>query len=282
MRTGSSFSPSTTLEKSTRRVSHTPTTSNGESRTVSLMKQPLTIKLTRRTISCWAPPDRPNACSFQLSRTAFFSILGVQPKLGRGFLTAEEQPGSGKVFLASDALWRRSFGADPHALGRTFLLDGESYTLVGDMPPEFEFPSLGARLWVPAGALGERGIRDRVSHPFQVLGRLRHDIDLNRAQFEIDGVQRQLGQAYPATDAGWRVRIRPLIEAFVGNARTSLLVLFGAVAFILLIAGANVVNLMLARTAARRAEFAIRTALGASRSRLVASKPRRKFAARCP
>lgn len=205
---------------------------------------------------------------FSIVTNSFFSILGVQPKLGRGFLEAEEWPGSAKVFLASDALWHRSFGADPHALGRTFLLDGENYTLVGVMPPGFDFPR-GRDVWVPAGSLGERGIRDRVSHPFRVLGRLRHDVGLDRAQSEIDGIQRQLGRAYPATDAAWRVRIQSLIETFVGNSRRSLLVLLGAVTFILLIACANVVNLMLGRASARRTEFAIRKALGAGRSRLL-------------
>jgi putative ABC transport system permease protein len=205
---------------------------------------------------------------FSIVTNSFFSILGVQPARGRGFLAAEEQPGGGKVFLASDALWRRSFGADPAAVGRTFLLDGESYTLAGVMPAGFQFP-LGRDVWVPIGVLGERGIHDRVSHPYRVLGRLRQGVVPQNVQAEMDRIAKQLARTYPVTNANWRVRIRPLLDEFVGNARTSLWVLLVAVTFILLIACTNTANLMLARAAAREREFAIRISLGAARGRLL-------------
>jgi putative ABC transport system permease protein len=205
---------------------------------------------------------------FSIVTNSFFSILGVQPVRGRGFLAAEEQPGGGKVFLASDALWRRSFGADPAAVGKTFLLDGESYTLAGVMPTGFQFP-LGRDVWVPVGVLGARGIHDRISHPYRVLGRLRPGVAPQQVQAEMDRIAGQLARAYPVTNANWRVRIRPLLDEFVGNARTSLWVLLGAVTFILLIACTNTANLMLARASAREREFAIRTSLGAARGRLL-------------
>src|SRR5258708_28402092 len=127
---------------------------------------------------------------FSIVTNSFFSILGVQPAQGRGFAAAEEQPGGPKVFLASDALWRRSFGADRAAIGKTFMLDGESYTLAGVMPRGFQFP-LGRDIWVPAGVLGERGIHDRISHPYRVLGRLRPGITIQQAQAQMDRIASQ-------------------------------------------------------------------------------------------
>lgn len=215
-----------------------------------------------------AAPGSAERVQFSIVTNSFFTILGVQPALGRGFLATEEQPGSGKVFLASDSLWRRDFGADPAVIGKTFLLDGASCTLVGVMPPGFQFP-LGRDVWIPVGILGDRGIHDRVSHPFRVLGRLRPGVGLRQVQAEMDGIERQLGQAYPVTDRDWRVRVQPLLDEFVERVRASLLVLLGAVTFILLIACTNAVNLMLARASAREQEFAIRTALGAGRMRLL-------------
>jgi predicted permease len=199
---------------------------------------------------------------------SFFTILGVQPALGHGFSASDEIPGGAKAFLASHALWRDVFGADPRAIGKTFLLDGENYTLAGVMPPGFDFPK-GCGIWVPTSTLGTFGLNDRLSHAYHVLGRLRPGASLSQAEAQIETIQERLAKTYPNTDADWHVRAQPLLDEVIGNVRTSLFVLLGAVGFILLIACANVVNLMLARSSAREREFAIRSALGAGKRRLV-------------
>lgn len=206
---------------------------------------------------------------FSVVTNSFFSILGVQPTLGRTFTAAEAVPGaSARVFLASNSLWRSHLGGDPSALGKTYQLDGESYTLIGVLPPDFHFPGT-TDIWTPVGMLGAKLPEDRVSHQFWIIGRLRHGLTVAQAQAQLDSIQEQLAAAYPDTDASWRVTVKPLLEEFVGGVRTSLWVLFAAVGFVLLIACTNVVLLLLARTVAREKEFAIRGALGAARARLL-------------
>ena len=199
---------------------------------------------------------------------SFFTILGVQPALGHGFSASDEIPGGGRVFLVSDAVWQRVFGGDPHAIDKTYLLDGENFTLIGVMPPGFDFPK-GCGIWVPTSTLGESGTPDRISHPYHVLGRLRPGTNLSQAEAQIKTIQERLAKAYPKTDADWHVRAQPLLDEIIGNVGTSLFVLLGAVCFILLIACTNVVNLLLARASGREKEFAIRTALGANWMRLL-------------
>jgi putative ABC transport system permease protein len=211
---------------------------------------------------------------------SFFTILGVQPALGRGFSASDETPGAEKVFLVSDAVWHGVFGGDPHAIGKAYLLDGENYTLIGVMPPGFDYPK-GCGVWVSVGTLGQFGLHDRISHPFHVLGRLRPGVNLIQAEGQIESFQKRLGEMYPNTDADWHIRAQPLLDEVVGNVRTSLLVLLGAVGFILLIACTNVVNLMLARASAREQEFAIRTALGAGRMRLLSQNLTESFLIVC-
>jgi len=199
---------------------------------------------------------------------SFFTILGVQPAIGHGFSASDELPGGEKAFLTSDALWRSVFGADPRALYKNYLLDGESYTLIGVMPPGFDFPN-GCGIWVPISTLGESGLHDRISHGYLVLGRLRSGANLSQAEAQIETIQGGLAKAYPHTDADWHVRAQPLLNETVGDVKTSLLILLGAVGFILLIACTNVVNLMLARALVREKEFAIRSALAANAVRLL-------------
>ena len=199
---------------------------------------------------------------------SFFTILGVAPALGHGFSPEDEIPGGPKVFLVSDAVWHGLFGGDSSVIGKSYLLDGENFTLAGVMPPGFDFPK-GCGVWVPTSTLGTFGVNDRISHPYHVLGRLRKGVSIAQAQAQIESIQRHLGEIYPKTDASWRVRAQPLLDEVVGNVRASLFVLLGAVGFILLIACTNVVNLMLARASVREKEFAIRAALGAGRRRLM-------------
>lgn len=199
---------------------------------------------------------------------SFFSILGVRPTLGHGFSPADEVPGGAKVFLVSDALWHTAFGADAHAIGKSYLLDGEQYTLAGVMPAGFDFPK-GCGIWVPTSTLGAWGFQDRISHPYHVLGRLRAGTTLAQAEAQIETIQGRLADSFPATDADWHARAQPLLDEIVGNVQASLFVLLGAVGFILLIACTNIVNLMLARASAREREFAIRAALGAGSRRLL-------------
>lgn len=205
---------------------------------------------------------------YSIVTNSFFNILGVQPARGRGFSASDELPFGEKVFLVSDVLWRSVFGADPRAISNNYLLDGERYTLIGVMPPEFDFPK-GCGIWLPTATIGDSGLHDRVSHAYHVLGRLRPGANLSQTETQIEAIQQSLAKAYPTTDADWHVRGQPLLREIVGDVQASLFILLGAVGFILLIACTNVVNLMLARALAREKEFVMRSALGADRARLL-------------
>ncbi len=213
-------------------------------------------------------PSSAERARYSVVSSSFLSILGVSPALGHGFRANDDAPGAARGFLVSDALWHSMFGGDPHAIGKVYLLDGEKYTLIGVMPIGFDFPQR-CGLWLPVGTLGQTGLHDRLSHPFHVLGRLRSGVTVAEAQAQIDGVQKQLAQMYPNTEGEWRVRAQALLNEITGDVGTSLLVLLAAVGFILLIACANVANLMLARASAREREFAIRVGLGAGPLRLL-------------
>jgi MacB-like periplasmic core domain len=158
---------------------------------------------------------------------SFFTILGVQPALGHGFSADDERTGGAKVFLISDTVWRGVFGGDPHAIYKNYLLDGQSYTLIGVMPRGFDFPK-GCGIWVPTSAIGASGLRDRISHAYHVLGRLRPGGNLAQAEAQIEAIQEGQAKAYPETDADWHVRARPLLNEIVGDVQTSLFVLLPA------------------------------------------------------
>jgi predicted permease len=198
----------------------------------------------------------------------FFSVLGVQAARGRNLLPEDDKPGAQQVVLLSHKFWLARFGGDVSAVGGTLALGGQSYTIIGVLPPDFEFVSPAIELWSPL-RLGDESHRMRRTERYlYAVARLRPEITLSQAQSEMDSIAARLAQQYPDANAGGGVRLVPLQKHLFGNLRDSLLFLMGAVLFVLLIACVNLANLLLARSAAREKEFAVRAALGAGRWRL--------------
>ena len=204
-----------------------------------------------------------------LVSAGFFPLLGVRPVIGRTFSAEEDRLGGAPVALIREGLWKRRFGSANDILGKTITLNGTSYAIIGVIPATYQLPS-DREVYVPIGQWSEPSFRDRrMSFGMQVLGRLSPGVTFGQARADMDRIARNLSISYPEADAGKGVTIVSLRKNIVGDIEPFLLVLLGAVAFVLLIACANVANLLLARSTGRMHEFAIRAALGAGRARVI-------------
>ena len=194
-------------------------------------------------------------------------VLEVKAALGRTFLLEEHQPGRDQVVVLSHGLWKRLFSSDPQVIGRAIELGGRSYTVVGVLHPDLDWP-IGNDVWSPL-ALTDKETQERQERSLAVLGRIRPDISLSEAQAEMEVLGRRWAQQFPASNEGWGVKLARLPGEDQEVTRSFLLVLMGAAAFVLLVACANVASLQLARAIPRQKEIALRTVLGASQWRLM-------------
>ena len=194
----------------------------------------------------------------------FFSVLATPPALGRTFTPEEEVSGGPRIAVISDALWRRRFGAERGVIGRSLILADKPHVIVGVMPRTFQHPSPTTDLWLPA-QIPPALMRIREARFYNTIGLLKQGVTIEQAEEDLAAVQRELGEQYPKSDAGWSVLLQPLKDRMAGRVERALWLLMGAVALLLLIACANVACLLLARLDSRAAEIATRSSLGAGR-----------------